>query len=163
METEPGILVTVQVPVAGKPLRTTLPVERVHVGWVIVPTVGAVGVAGCGLIKTIAEAGETHPEAFVTVKVYVPATSPGNVAVVPDPIISIPIESGDFFTVQFPVAGKPEKTTLPVSRAQVGWVVVTTIGDFGSSFTIIGKMDTIPFPQELAPKTVTFPETAEAP
>ena len=42
----PGDLVSVQVPVAGKPFKTTLPVAKVQVGWVIVPTVGAVGVAG---------------------------------------------------------------------------------------------------------------------
>ena len=42
----PGDLVTVQVPVAGKPLSTTLPVDTVQVGWVIVPAAGAVGVAG---------------------------------------------------------------------------------------------------------------------
>ena len=39
-------LVKVQLPVAGKPLIMTLPVGTAHVGCVIVPTVGAVGVAG---------------------------------------------------------------------------------------------------------------------
>lgn len=38
----PGLRVTVQVP-AGSPLSTTLPVETVHVGWVMVPTTGAAG------------------------------------------------------------------------------------------------------------------------
>jgi len=42
----PGVLVSVHVPVAGKPLNTTLPVATAHVGCVIVPTTGAVGVAG---------------------------------------------------------------------------------------------------------------------
>ena len=42
--TPPGVLVNVQVPVAGNPFKTTLPVDTEHVGWVIVPTVGAVGV-----------------------------------------------------------------------------------------------------------------------
>jgi hypothetical protein len=42
--TAPGFMV--QVPVVGSPLKTTLPVELAHVGWVIVPTTGAVGVAG---------------------------------------------------------------------------------------------------------------------
>ena len=42
-ETLPGLIV--QVP-DGKPLSTTLPVAVVHVGCVIVPAVGAVGVAG---------------------------------------------------------------------------------------------------------------------
>jgi hypothetical protein len=39
----PGVLVNVHVPVAGKPLNITLPVGRVQVGCVIVPTAGAVG------------------------------------------------------------------------------------------------------------------------
>ena len=63
----PGDLVKVHVPVAGNPFKTTLPVANVQVGCVIVPTVGAVGVAGCALITTLAEAGEIHPEALVTV------------------------------------------------------------------------------------------------
>ena len=42
----PGDLVNVHVPVAGNPLRTTLPVAKAQVGWVIVPTVGAVGADG---------------------------------------------------------------------------------------------------------------------
>ena len=60
----PGLIV--QVP-AGKPFNTTLPVATAQVGWVIVPTVGAVGVAGCALITTLAEAGEVQPAALVTV------------------------------------------------------------------------------------------------
>ena len=63
----PGDRVNVHVPVAGNPFKTTLPVANVQVGCVIVPTVGAVGVAGCALITTLAEAGEIHPEALVTV------------------------------------------------------------------------------------------------
>ena len=35
-----------QLPDAGKPLKATLPVAVLHVGCVIVPTVGAEGVAG---------------------------------------------------------------------------------------------------------------------
>ena len=57
----------IQFPVAGNPLRTTLPVAKAQVGWLIVPTVGAVGVAGWVLITTLAEAAEIHPEALVTV------------------------------------------------------------------------------------------------
>jgi hypothetical protein len=34
---------------------------------VIIPSVGAVGVEGCALITTFADAEEIHPEAFVTV------------------------------------------------------------------------------------------------
>ena len=42
----PGDRVKVQVPLAGNPLKITLPVTKAQLGWVIVPTVGAVGVAG---------------------------------------------------------------------------------------------------------------------
>ena len=63
----PGLLVSVHVPVAGRPFNTTLPVAIAQVGWVMVPTVGAVGDDGCAVITTLAEAGETQPEALVTV------------------------------------------------------------------------------------------------
>ena len=65
--TAPGLRVNVQVPEAGKPFKTTLPVATLQVGCVIVPTEGAVGVAGCVLITTLPEAVEVHPAAFVTV------------------------------------------------------------------------------------------------
>ena len=67
--TAPGLRVKVQVPDAGKPFNTTLPVATLQVGCVIVPTEGAVGVAGCVLMTTLPEAVEVHPAAFVTVYV----------------------------------------------------------------------------------------------
>ena len=60
----PGLMV--QLP-AGKPFSTTLPVAKAQVGCVMVPTVGAVGVAGCALMTTSAEATEVHPVELVTV------------------------------------------------------------------------------------------------
>ena len=60
----PGFMV--QVP-AGNPLKTTLPVATLHIGCVIAPTVGAVGVAGCALIIILADADEEHPTEFVMV------------------------------------------------------------------------------------------------
>lgn len=63
-EINPGLIV--QLPV-GKPPKTTLPVADAHAGWVIVPTVGANGVAGCELITELIDAVEIHPTAFVTV------------------------------------------------------------------------------------------------
>jgi hypothetical protein len=63
----PGVLVNVQVPVAGRPFKTALPVAIVQVGSVIVPTVGVVGVGGCTLMTTLGDAVEVHPEALVTV------------------------------------------------------------------------------------------------
>ena len=65
--TDPGFIV--HTPVAGRPLRATLPVGAAHeAGWVIVPTTGAVGAVGAGLITTGADAGEVHPASLVTVK-----------------------------------------------------------------------------------------------
>lgn len=61
----PEALVSVQLPVDGNPLRTTLPVAREHVGWVIVPTTGAVGVTA--VMTTLGEAAEVQPAEFVTV------------------------------------------------------------------------------------------------
>ena len=60
----PGL--SVQFP-AGNPFKTTLPLATVQVGWVIVPTVGADGVTGCGFIITSSDITEVQPEAFVTV------------------------------------------------------------------------------------------------
>jgi hypothetical protein len=62
--TAPGLIV--QLP-AGNPFNTTLPVATVQVGCVIVPTVGAVGVAGWLIITTLPDAGDVHPAALVTV------------------------------------------------------------------------------------------------
>jgi hypothetical protein len=63
----PGVLVKVQLPVAGKPLKITLPVPIAQVGWVMVPTVGAVGDDGWAVITTLAEADEIQPEELVIV------------------------------------------------------------------------------------------------
>jgi len=69
----PGFLVIVHVPAAGSPDNSTLPRAFVQVGWVTVLTTGAAGVSGCALITMFADAGEVQPEAFVTMKLYVPA------------------------------------------------------------------------------------------
>ena len=70
MVVDPTDSVTVQVPEAGKPLRATLPVAVAQVGWVMVPMIGADGVAGCALITALADATEVHPVIpSVTVKV----------------------------------------------------------------------------------------------
>src|SRR5664280_735251 len=117
----PGLIV--QLP-EGKPLRTMLPVATAQVGWVIVPTIGAAGVTGCGLITTLAEAGEVHPTALVTVKLYVPVARLEIVVLAADPAIPPGL------IVQLP-EGKPVRTTLPVATAQVGWVIVPTVGAAG--------------------------------
>lgn len=60
----PGLIV--QLP-AGKPDKTILPVATLHVGCVTVPTVGALGAPGTGLITTLPDAADVQPAAFVTV------------------------------------------------------------------------------------------------
>ena len=51
------------------------------------------------------------------------------VELVPEPVVVVP--PGDLVNVQVPVAGNPDKTTLPVATAQVGWVIVPTVGAVG--------------------------------
>jgi hypothetical protein len=111
----------VQAP-AGKPLKATLPVGTVQVGWVMDPTNGAV-VVGTALITTFAEATDVQPVAVeVTVKLYVAAGAKPFIAVVaPLPVMA------PGFMVQAPT-GNPLKATLPVGTVQVGWVMVPTIG-----------------------------------
>ena len=62
----PGVLVNIQVP-EGKLFNSTLPVANAHVGCIMFPTEGAMGVDGCSLITTFVEDGDTHPDALVTV------------------------------------------------------------------------------------------------
>ena len=64
----PGVLTKVQLPVAGKPLNTTLPVATEQDGWVMVTTVGAIGEEGGEVIITSADPGDIQPEELVTVK-----------------------------------------------------------------------------------------------
>lgn len=60
----PGLIV--QLP-AGRPFKITDPVDTAQVGCVMAPTAGAAGVTGWGSIVTLADAGEVHPSALVTV------------------------------------------------------------------------------------------------
>jgi hypothetical protein len=120
VDTVPGYLINVHVPVEGNPARTTLPVAKVHDGGVIVPTNGAIGMEGCVFITTFPDGEEIQPVELVTVKVYVaPAGSVGIVVLIPDPpdITTFP---GLRVKVQVPAAGNPLNTTLPVDIAQVG-------------------------------------------
>ena len=66
----------------------------------------------------MADATEIHPKLLVTAKVYVPATSPDIVVVVPVPVVAVP--PGDLVKVQVPEAGKPFNATLPAAMVQVG-------------------------------------------
>jgi hypothetical protein len=97
----------------------------------MVPTEGAEGVAGWASIVTLSDAGEIHPEALVTVNVYVPADIPVIVVVVPVPVLVT--EPGVRVTVQVSVDGNPDKATLPVDNTHVGWVIVPTKGAGGAA------------------------------
>ena len=79
----------------------------------MVPTVGALGVAGCVLISTLAVAPEVQPTEFVTVKLYEPAAKPERVVFAPVP------EIAPGLIVHVPL-GKPLKITEPVAIKQVG-------------------------------------------
>ena len=68
VETGPGYLISVQLP-AGRPVSSALPVARLQVGGVIVPTPGAEGVAGWGSITALADEDDVQPLKLVTVKV----------------------------------------------------------------------------------------------
>ena len=103
----PGLIV--HVPVAGRPVNTTLPVGAEHEeGCVIVPTIGAVGADGATCIITSADARDIHPAALVTLKLYVPGVRFEMVVLVPVPAIAPGL------IIHIPVAGRPFNTTLPV-------------------------------------------------
>ena len=57
---KPTDSVTIQVPVAGNPLKATLPVAVEQVGWVTDPKVGTDGAKGCAFTVTVAEDTEVH-------------------------------------------------------------------------------------------------------
>ena len=57
-----------------------------------------------------------QPSALVTGKVYVPATSPVTVVLVPEPVEVVP--PGDLVKVHG--SGNPVNSTLPVATVQVG-------------------------------------------
>jgi hypothetical protein len=83
------------------------------------------------LITTFADAAETHPDVFVTVKLYVPAARPEIVLLVPDPEILPGL------IVQVPVDGNPLSITLPVAKAHVGCVIIPTVGAEGVALKLI--------------------------
>ena len=57
------------VPDEGKPLSITLPVETVHVGFVIVPTTGAEGSAFTVRVNVVAAASHGEPSGLLVVTV----------------------------------------------------------------------------------------------
>jgi hypothetical protein len=93
---------------------------------------GEAGIDGAGLITMACDGMEVHPAAFVTVYVYVPEGMSLSVTLLPDPsILKLP---GLRINVQFPVAGNPFITILPVEIRQVGCVMVPATGAEGVSF-----------------------------
>lgn len=155
----PGDRVKVHTPAEGNPLSTTLPVATVQVGTVIVPIWGAVGIAGWGEITRLPEEGDTHPNEFVTVKVYVPGLRFETVVLVPEPVVVVP--PGDRVRVHVPEAGRLFITALPVAIIHVGCVTVPITGADGEG--IIGFITTEPeegevHPEELVTVNVKVPE-----
>ena len=62
-------------------------------------------------------------------KVYVPAESNEIVELVPVPVVVVP--PGERVRVHVPLAGNPLRITLPVAKAQLGCVIVPTVGAVG--------------------------------
>ena len=144
----PGLMV--QVPVAGRPLNATLPVVDAHdKGCVIAPTIGAVGAEGAICIITSADAGDIHPAALVTVKLWIPGVRFEMVAVVPFPAIAPGL------MIQMPVAGKPLSITLPVVAIhEAGCETVPTIGAVGAAGA--GLMTTFADSSDIHPATLVM-------
>jgi|SRR5664279_1439922 hypothetical protein len=88
------------------------------------------------------DAGEVHPDALVTAKLYVFAAKPDKVVLIVDPAIP------PGFIVQLP-EGNPLNTTLPVANAQVGCVIVPTVGAAGVTGCTL--MTTLPDAGEVHP------------
>ena len=132
--TPPGVRTSVHDPVDGNPLRSTLPVDTVHVGGVMNPVTGAVGADGGALITTFADDPDIQLFALVTVKVQVPTARPDMVVLVPLPVVVTP--PGERVNVHVPAEGKPLNTTLPVAKEHVGCVIVPAAGADGLAFTV---------------------------
>lgn len=82
----------------------------------MVPTIGAVGTVGAGLIVPDVEEADVQVP-LLTVKVYDPGAKPEIVVVVPVPVAD---PEGVPVTVQVPDEGKPLKAMLPVPTLHVG-------------------------------------------
>jgi hypothetical protein len=121
-----GILVIVQVPSDGNPFKTTLPVDIMQVGCVIVPMTGADGEDDDVGITTSADAGDIHPAELVTVKLNVPEGSAETIVLIPLPVVVM--LPGVRVNVQVPVEGSPLNWTLPVAAEHVEGVTDPTTG-----------------------------------
>ena len=89
----PGVAVIVQSPNEGSPLRATLPVDTVHVGWVMAPTAGAAGMATIVTEVVTGLAGQPPEAGMVYVTTYVPSVLvDGVTAPVPELIVSPPVD-----------------------------------------------------------------------
>jgi hypothetical protein len=128
----PGLMI--QLP-EGKPLNTTDPTGALHIGCIIVPTIGAAGVGGCAFITAADDGLEEHPAALVTIKLYVPLVRLEMVVVLPDPEILPGL------IVQLPM-GNPLNAIEPVATVQVGCVIIPKMGvDTAAGCAIITALD----------------------
>lgn len=87
------------------------------------------------LITASAEDTEVHPEALVTVNVYVPGSRPVMFTVGPVPSDIVP--SCDLVNVHVPEDGRPFNCILPVATEHVGWVMVPMTGAAGVTGCVI--------------------------
>ena len=85
-------------------------------------------------MTTFAVAADVHPDALVTLNVYVPAARPETVVLVPVPVVAAP--PGERVRIHSPDEGRPLSATLPVAKVHVGWVMVPTVGAAGLALTV---------------------------
>jgi hypothetical protein len=130
----PGFLVKVHVPVDGKPLNATLPVETVQVGCVTVPVTGGSGIEGGD--STFAETGsETHALSVIdrTSIVCRPAGTPVKVT----PACQVPPSR---LYSKLPVGAV--MFMVPAGSAQVGCVISNVaIAGSGGGSSIVAEAD----------------------
>jgi hypothetical protein len=124
----PGLLVNVHVPVAGRPLKSTLPVANIQVGWVMVPTKGAVGNAF--IVNDWVAETEPQPLVTVYVTVTVPAVRP--VTIPPAVILAVP-DTGTTDQVPPPVASVKAGVVEPTQSFAAPPPIGVTVGN---AFTV---------------------------